>query len=258
VSELDAVFKYPIAHRGLHDRQKGVIENSASAFARAISKGYAIECDLQLSGDEVPMVFHDSDLERLTRQKGAVAKLSAGQLGHIRLTASRKKDHPQVFSQLLEQVAGKVALVIELKNQNDGRNAELAQNAVQMARGYQGPLAFKSFSPHILHHVRAAGFNGPLGAVVSRLNASFLKAHNINLSAGQRFVMRHLLHYPKTRFDFVSAHHEALTLPAVRIFRRFGLPVMTWVVRSYEIELTTRGLADQLIFENYLPYRARN
>ncbi len=258
MSELDTVFKYPIAHRGLHDRKKGVIENSATAFARAISKGYGIECDLQLSGDEVPMVFHDSDLERLTRQKGMVAKLSAGQLGRIRLTASRKKDHPQVFSQLLEQVAGKVALVVELKNQLDGRNAELAKNAVHMARGYPGPLAFKSFSPPILHHVRAAGFTGPLGSVVSRLDAKFLKAHNIKLNAGQRFIMRHMLHYPKTRFDFISAHYEALSLPMLRVFRHFGLPVMTWVVRSCEIELTTRGLADQLVFENYLPYRARN
>ncbi len=258
MSQLDLIFKHPIAHRGLHDRKKGVIENSATAFARAMSAGYGIECDLQLSGDEVPMVFHDDNLDRLTRQKGAVAKLSAGQLGRVRLSASKKKDHPQVFLELLEQVAGQVALVVELKNQIDGRNAELAKNAVQMAAAYPGPLAFKSFSPIILRRVRAAGFTGPLGIVVSRLSAQELKNIPVKLSAGQRFVLRHVLHYPQTRFDFISARYEALTLPAVRLFRHFGFPVMTWTVRSCETERTTSGLADQVIFENYLPHVAKN
>ena len=39
--------KRPIAHRGLHDAAKGIVENSASAVAAAMGKGYAIEVDLQ-------------------------------------------------------------------------------------------------------------------------------------------------------------------------------------------------------------------
>ena len=39
----------PIAHRGLHDKARGVIENTASAFARAMERNYAIECDLQVT-----------------------------------------------------------------------------------------------------------------------------------------------------------------------------------------------------------------
>src|SRR6476661_8943253 len=56
----------PIAHRGLHDTRRGVIENTASAFAAAIDSDYAIECDLQLSRDGEAVVFHDEGLERLT------------------------------------------------------------------------------------------------------------------------------------------------------------------------------------------------
>jgi len=253
VSEIDLIFKYPIAHRGLHKRKEGVIENSTTAFGRAIKRGYGIECDLQLSGDAVPMVFHDDYLDRLTNQKGAVAKLSAGQLSHITLSESKNNDCPQVFAELLEQVAGKVALVIELKNQIDGRNAELAKSAVQMAKNYQGPLAFKSFSPILLRQVRAAGFSGPLGIIVSRFSAEEMKGKPVKLSAAQRFFLRHLLHYPKTRFDFISAGNKALKLPAIRIFRRFGFPVMTWTINSPAAEKAIGGLADQLVFENYLP-----
>ncbi|MGB3335731.1 MAG: glycerophosphodiester phosphodiesterase family protein [Devosia sp.] len=69
----EPMFSKPIAHRGLHDRAKGVIENTASAFEAAIAGGYAIECDLQLTSDGVPIIFHDSDMKRLLGKDGAVA-----------------------------------------------------------------------------------------------------------------------------------------------------------------------------------------
>ncbi len=37
----------PIAHRGYHDLNRAVWENTLSAFARAADAGFAIECDLQ-------------------------------------------------------------------------------------------------------------------------------------------------------------------------------------------------------------------
>jgi len=66
------VFLRPIAHRGLHDRRKGRIENSAPAFLAAITKGYGIECDLQAAKDGVPMVFHDERLDRLVLARGRI------------------------------------------------------------------------------------------------------------------------------------------------------------------------------------------
>ncbi len=51
----------PLAHRGLHDRTAGRIENSLTAIRAARDAGYGIEIDLQLSADGVAMVFHDDD-----------------------------------------------------------------------------------------------------------------------------------------------------------------------------------------------------
>ncbi len=255
MTELERIFANPIAHRGLHDRSKGVIENSRTAFARALKAGYAIECDLQLSGDSEAMVFHDYELGRLTRQVGLFSKLSAGQLTRIRLTASRKGDTPLRFVELLKLVDEKVPLVVELKHQRDGRNSELARVAVSALKDYAGPLVFKSFNPKLLGHVRAAGFTGPLGIIVDLVPAE--EKHYASLTALQRFSLRHLLHYPKSKFDFISAHHKALRQPAIRLFRKLGFPVMTWTISSYEIERTTRGFADQIVFENYLPFVAK-
>ena len=76
----------PLAHRGLHDRRKGVIENSRSAVAAAVDAGYGVEIDLQLSADGEAMVFHDYHLDRLTAASGPVAQVSAADLGRLTLT----------------------------------------------------------------------------------------------------------------------------------------------------------------------------
>ena len=63
----------PIAHRGLHDAERGIVENSVSAVKAAMRKGIAVEVDLQRAADNQPVVFHDMTLERLTNESGPVA-----------------------------------------------------------------------------------------------------------------------------------------------------------------------------------------
>ena len=83
----------PIAHRGLHDRAKGIVENSASAVSAAMGKGFAIEVDLQCAAGDMPIVFHDHTLDRLTRESGPVAARSAEALSNISL-AQQHRSHP--------------------------------------------------------------------------------------------------------------------------------------------------------------------
>ena len=63
-------FKAPIAHRGFHDCGglfgSGRPENSMSAFEAATKHGFAIEIDLQLTSDNVPVIFHDKNIKRIT------------------------------------------------------------------------------------------------------------------------------------------------------------------------------------------------
>jgi hypothetical protein len=73
------------------------------------------------------------------------------------------------------------------------------------------------------------------------------------LTAGQRVILRHLLHWPLTRFEFISCLDTSLDLPAVRLFRRLGLPVTTWTIKSPAAALATVGRADQIVFEGFHP-----
>lgn len=129
-------------------------------------------------------------------------------------------------------------------------NLAFSDAANDVAKAYKGPLVFKSFSPHILVHLHNVGCTRPLGIIVEGYRDP---AYRAELTAWQRFKLRHLLHYPQSRFDFISCDHAELTLPAVRLFRRMGKPVTTWTVRSPEDEQKARRDADQIVFEGYLP-----
>lgn len=252
MTALREVLEQPIAHRGLHDAAHGVIENSASAFAEAIDNDYAIECDLNLSGDDVPMVIHDPNIERVTGQRGNVAMLSAGQLSRIRLQGSNNGDKIMRFAELLEQVDGKVVLAVELKHQDDNRNETLVRETLRILDNYAGPLTFISFSPQISILLRKFGFKGPVGIIIKHFVDEQSKQR---LSVLKRFVMRHALHYPKTRFDFVECNHEALGLPAVRLLRTLGIPVVAWTLKSRIDAAAASKHCDQIIFEGYIPRR---
>src|SRR5690606_16880637 len=134
-------FDRPIAHRGLHDRAAGVIENSRSAFEAAIARGFTIECDLQLSSDGEAIVFHDDKLERLTGTAGFLRDRTAEELTALPLLESATGDRPQRFQEFLDQVAGRTLLQIELKRQRDRRSTrQLATGAAAALATYQGPV----------------------------------------------------------------------------------------------------------------------
>ena len=56
MKEISWLTERPIAHRGLHDMNNKVWENTLSAFRRSGKKRFAIECDVHLSADRVPVV----------------------------------------------------------------------------------------------------------------------------------------------------------------------------------------------------------
>lgn len=244
-------FDRPIAHRGLHDHARGIIENSASAFEAACREGYTIECDVQLSRDGVPMIFHDDDLDRLTGVAGPVGNKTMAELSRMRLLGSAADDRPQRFSEFLAQVGGRVLLQIELKQQADQSATEvLAVTVLEALASYRGPVTIESFDPKLLVALRRRGARVPLGIVTYGYD---VPDWDQNLSGATRFALRHLLHWPMTRFDFISCRNTSLDLPAVRFFRSLGVPVTTWTITSPAQALATVGRADQIVFEGFRP-----
>lgn len=244
-----SVFDRPIAHRGLHNAAGGVIENSRSAFEAAISRGFGIECDLQLTADGEAVVFHDGELARLTGQDGLVRETTAEVLCAIPLSGSANGDTPLRFSQLLAGVAGQVPLVVEIKQQDlPDQTRALSLKALAAIADYSGPLAFKSFDPLALDTLHRAGFRGPLGIITFDY-----RSHAEHLSSAQKFVLRTTLHRPVSRFTFISCERTHLSHPMIRLRRALGMKVMSWTIRSPEESAEALRGAAQIVFEGFDP-----
>src|SRR5262245_3010555 len=135
----------PVAHRGLHDAAAGVIENTPSAVSAAVSAGYAIEVDLQITADGEAMVHHDAALGRLTEGDARLDTMSAADLKRVPFKGTA--DRMLTLADLLDLVGGRVGLILELKSRFD-RDLRLARRAAEVVRSYAGPLAAMSFDPH--------------------------------------------------------------------------------------------------------------
>lgn len=245
---LDWLTARPIAHRGLHDAAHGVIENTASAFRAAIEGQYAIETDLQISADGEAMVYHDDALGRLTQGSARLADLSATAIKAAPFKATA--DRVMTLGEMCDLVAGRVTLVIELKSRFDG-DRRLAERAAAVLAGYRGPVAVMSFDPVPVETIRAIAPRLPRGMVAER---HYSHDEWEGLSAGQRRRLAWFLHAPRSRPQFIA--YGVRDLPALVPFvarSLFGLPLLTWTVRSARDRAVAALWANQMIFEGFRP-----
>jgi glycerophosphoryl diester phosphodiesterase len=250
VPGLDPAFlRLPLAHRGLHDRAAGVVENSRAAVAAAIEAGYGIEIDVQRAADGEAMVFHDEALNRLTDAPGLVADHPAAVLGTIRLRGSQES--VPTLPEILALVAGRAPLLIEIKDQTGGLGPEVGPLEARVAAclaGYAGPVAVMSFNPHAVAAFAAAAPGRARGLVGCAFDdpawslPDYRAAELATLSDAGR-----------VGAAFVSHDRRDLDNPALARLKAAGLAVLTWTVRSAAEEAAARRVADNITFEGYRP-----
>ncbi len=238
----------PVAHRGLHDRARGIVENMPAAAAAAVAGNFAIECDIQLTADGEAMVHHDAALGRLTEGSGALLSKTSAELKRVVF-----KDTPEkmmTLGDLCAVVAGRVPLVIEVKSHFDGDRRLVARMA-EVLSSYDGPAAGMSFDPDQVTALRELMPSRPRGIVAER---TYDPADWPEATPEQRRGMFHLRHAFRTRPHFVAYYVNELPAPAPWIARNvFGCPLLTWTVRTPEQRANAARHADQMIFEGFRP-----
>jgi glycerophosphoryl diester phosphodiesterase len=238
----------PVAHRGLHNQARGIIENMPGAAQAAIEGNFAIECDIQLTADGEAMVHHDDALGRLTEGSGALLRMTAAELKAVKFKDTSER--MMSLTDLCALVKGRVALVIEVKSHFDG-DRKLVKRMAEVLSSYDGPAVGMSFDPDQVEALRELIPSRPRGIVAER---RYTKADWPEASPTQRRGMTHLRHFYRTRPDFVAYWVDELPAPAPWIARNiFGCPLLTWTVRTPEQRARAVRYADQMIFEGFRP-----
>ena len=235
MSTLPWLTERPIAHRGFHDMNHAIWENTLAAFSRAADAGFAIECDVHIVADGNIVVFHDDTLDRLCGISGDVRDRTSAELGL--LTIGGTAERIPTLKQMLKLVDGRVPLVIELKGRQ-GEDDGFAETVLDDLEGYKGHVALMSFDPWVLKDLKVAGSPYPLGLTAEGDQPERFFAHDEAMQLG---------------LDFISYHYGHLPNPFITAQRKLGIPVITWTVRDEAARRHTFEQADQMTFEGFDP-----
>ena len=138
------------AHRGASAQAP---ENTLAAFELALTQGaWWLELDVQCLEDEL-VVLHDDTLDRTTDGEGPLAALTLAQL---RALDAGQGERVPLLRELLERLAGRAALNVELKGPGTGAPAArlLAQQVAQ-GRWAADAILLSAFSATELEAARA-------------------------------------------------------------------------------------------------------
>ncbi len=231
------------AHRGLHDKEKGVPENSMLAFKLAAEHGFGMELDVHLTKDNKVVIMHDGTTDRLTGFKGYIPHMTGDELKELRLGGT---DEPVPFlTDLLDEIDGKVPLLIELKT--DGKNhKELCTECFKLLDTYKGDYVIESFDPRVLRWLKKnrpqigrgqlsciqGGPNPVMNFVPTRMLFNFL-------------AKPHFIAYDENSVNKILAPRLCKSL--------FGAKLYLWTIRKEENLYSHAEKGISSIFECFIP-----
>ena len=209
-----------IAHRGLHD--SNTIENTISAFIKAMEKGYIIELDVHMLKDKTIVVYHDFDLNRLTGVNRIIETLDYNELSKYKI---KKKYQIPTLNQAMKIVNGKVPLLIEVKDLDN--NKDFYSELSSILDNYKGKFAIHSTNPKVIDWCNKYRSNYIIGLIIfNDLNYKIFKKYT-------------------SKIDFLSVYKKQLPFKSKKM-------ILGWTIRNEKELKKYRNKADNLICENIL------
>jgi glycerophosphoryl diester phosphodiesterase len=238
----------PLTHRGYHDRASNRPELSTAAFRAAIEAGYGIELDVQLTADNQAAVFHDDTLDRITDMTGPIIARTSAELARVHLLGTTETI--PTLRQVVDLVAGRVPLLIEIKDLQDSRGPTsgiLEQAVSDSLKGYPGPAAVMSFNPYIVHHMARFAPHLPRGLTTEYYDHAVCAP--IPPAICDR--LREIPDYDATGSSFISHRFTDLGQARVAELKARGADILCWTIRSPADEVAARKVAHSITFEGY-------
>lgn len=242
--DMEELWEWHYAHRGLYSKDQSIPENSLAAFAAAAASGYGMELDITITADGEVVVFHDDILSRACGVDKDIRECTLSELRDCRLFGT--KEGIPLFSDMLELVDGRVPLIVELKSTK--RYRELCAETAALLDVYAGSYCIESFDPRIVRWFylhRPEVVRGQLSCGVHSYEGTPFY---------QSWLMSSLLTNAFCRPHFVAyRHQDAYRKLGLRAFRLMGGKLVAWTVQSYETAQHLRRAFDCIIFEYFRP-----
>lgn len=228
------------AHRGLFNNETDAPENSLKAFRKAVAAGYGMEFDVQLSKDDVPVVFHDATLKRMCGVEGNVWDYTLEELQRMKLAKSDETIPTLV--QVLEVVGGKVPLIIEYKM--DRADTKVCELGNEILKGYKGAYCIESFHPLAVQWYRK---HRP-DIVRGQLSQNYRKHGKKKIVF---WLMTNLFSNFLTRPDFIAYHHADASDLSRNVCKILGALSVAYTIKNREQYQKAKKHFDLFIFDSF-------
>lgn len=227
-----------LAHRGLHNADMHVPENSLAAFRAAAQGGYGVELDVRLTKDGQVVVSHDDALARMTYTYKSVAESDYAELRELRLLNT--EEHIPLLTEVLDiLVPAEVPVLVEVKACKNWK--ALCEKTLEILDGYEGRFSVESFDPRIVAWWR---FNAP-DILRGQLTSQY---RDLSGSRPLAWACSRVLLNFLGRPHFI-AHRIGKKSPAVRLCELLGAMRVAWTAKDRDSEETH----DAVIFEGFTP-----
>ncbi len=229
-----------IAHRGLHNKENGIPENSLSAFLASAAEGFIIENDIHLTADGEVVVFHDGTLKRMCGVDVQIEDLTLRELRNYRLLNTDERI--PTLKEVLTAVDGRVPLLIEIKC-HKGNCAKLCSTAQAILKDYKGKYAVQSFFPQVVLWYRKNAKTVCRGFLASGKRVGGFVRRNLC-----PFLLNFIMHP-----DFIAYDHNYYKKFIFRLTKLLGAFTLGWTFTGKKELEQKKNDFDGYIFENFIP-----
>lgn len=230
-----------VAHRGWSGLAP---ENTMSAFSKALNHPDidAIELDVHLSKDGVPVVIHDFTLDRTTSGEGFVSDYTVDELRQLDagewFDAQFVNERIPLLEEVLVQAKGKKRVLVELKQKGNWYEGleQAVVDLIQRNDMCQEVLVI-SFDHKALQKVKELDKSISIGLVFF----------------GSTMLVGEQVRYAKA--SYVGMHHEFVTQAIIDEVQGLGIEMGVWTVdEEYSIERLIK-MSDHLTITTNHPER---
>ena len=203
------------AHRGYW--LEGAQENTLAAFRAAKAKGALMfECDVRLSRDQVPVIFHDSDLKRLAQKPDLVSDLTAAELKQL-------AQAPTLREVLLDtSVPRFVNVELKSKEKLDDPLERKVTEVIKSVRA-ESRVLFSSFNPMSLYRISLHLPDVPRALLVTQED-----------DPDNSIILKKMWMAPLIRIHLLHLDQKMVTEKSMKVWNEQRMPVAVWTVNGKE------------------------